>query len=965
MNIHQPQTTLIAHIFNEEYLLPFWLTHHKELFDNFVIIDYHSTDNSIDICKSICPNCKIITSRNHDFHALNVDLEVMDVENSVDGIKMVLNVTEFLICEKPIKSLFCDTTNFLSYSIIAYSPYSEKNYEVNNNQELFSGLLHSDMRYHQDREGVRTLHNFPNGKYGPGRHRSFNYSIPLNNAHIIWFGYYPMNDALLKRKTQIASQMPEFNIVRGWGRQHLYSKEKILGINSVNARTGVALKDINVDLYNLLTFKYSNQKKVALIGCCGYVGTMLYDYLITNTDLILRCYGKTSADIYPPHTSILASEITSEEIQLFDVVIYLAGLTGPEDCQACSYDKVYAMNVEEPLTLAIKMNKNQLLIYSSTACLYDNDQLISDISLFNHYEKSMYEREQQLHAVTNTHTIGLRMGSVIGVSPNMRSELFYNGNSLELFLSAITKNYIKIWNIHTRRSVLWIQDLVNAITTLIEQKHTLTCNDIFNISSCNTTIHDTAKTISDKLGCELIVLKLETSSKGSTITSERFSQRFQYTFLGTNDVIIKDLIQKKDVIQKSMNIIGKYNKCIICNSVLLVPVINLGIQPLANDFNVDKNFKNKTFSLSLNRCENCFHSQLDYFVEREVLFKNYIYKSGTSKTIHDYFSSFAELYSCKMNHLSNRNILEIACNDGSQLDEFKKRNWDTYGVDPALNIVNLNNGHNIQCGFWGKEKIHFTQTFDLIVAQNVLAHVDNPVRFLADCVYYMNDDSLLVIQTSQANMFVNNEFDTIYHEHISFFNIRSMMKLANKVGCYIEHVYKPQIHGVSYVFEIKKGNKSDVILPLLHEEETQGLYSDSFYTNYSNSIEYVKANTLTILQHYKNDGYKIIAYGAAAKGTTFLNYVFNSSPENEYIPECIIDDADLKQNTYMPGVNVIVKKIDYIDTYINDKIVILITAWNFYDEIIYKISNYIQQKSLPIQVKTLTFYPSIKEDKIA
>ncbi len=87
------KTTLLTNIYNEEYLLPFWLNHHKDMFDEIIVVDYNSTDKSIEICKNICPNCKIIKTRNSHFDAVQIDLEFMDIENDIEGIKIVLNTT--------------------------------------------------------------------------------------------------------------------------------------------------------------------------------------------------------------------------------------------------------------------------------------------------------------------------------------------------------------------------------------------------------------------------------------------------------------------------------------------------------------------------------------------------------------------------------------------------------------------------------------------------------------------------------------------------------------------------------------------------------------------------------------------------------------------------------------------------------------------------------------------------------
>jgi hypothetical protein len=326
--------------------------------------------------------------------------------------------------------------------------------------------------------------------------------------------------------------------------------------------------------------------------------------------------------------------------------------------------------------------------------------------------------------------------------------------------------------------------------------------------------------------------------------------------------------------------------------------------------------------------------------------------------LRDYFATFAELYTSKLG--TNNTVLEIACNDGFQLDEFKKRGWKTYGVDAAENIVPIavSKGHNVQCGFWGKDPVDANITPDLIVAENVLAHVNNPIDFLNTCVSFMNDKTLLVIQTSQANIFTNNEFDTIYHEHISFFTIRSMKKAVERVGCHIESIYKPSIHGTSYVFEIRKGLKA-VDLPLLRQEETDGMYNETFYTKYSNNVNGVRDKTINMLRKYVANDYKILAYGAAAKGITFLNYVFNCDGTNSLAPEVIIDNSDLKRDKFTPGMNIVVKDIEVLKKYEKQKLLILVTAWNFFDEICNRTDSYIKQKSIDIECVCVRFYPDV------
>ena len=273
------KTTLLTNVFNEEYLLPFWLNHHKNMFDEIIVIDYNSTDTSIEICRRICPDCKIIKTRNEYFDAEEIDREFIDIENTIEGIKIVLNTTEFLFCESSIKDLFIDNTESISYAITAVSPYSKHTYNINNNYDFITYLLKDEVVYHHDR-GTRQLHNFPNGNYTVGRHSTNNMSVPTSKAHIIWVGYYPMNDSLLKRKLQIQQNMPQRDKDRQFGFQHLFSKDKILNINSEKSNSGLSLKNINSTLYDVLVMKYTN-KTFIVTGGCGFIGSHMVDKLVS------------------------------------------------------------------------------------------------------------------------------------------------------------------------------------------------------------------------------------------------------------------------------------------------------------------------------------------------------------------------------------------------------------------------------------------------------------------------------------------------------------------------------------------------------------------------------------------------------------------------------------------------------------------------------------------------------------
>jgi len=253
-------TTCITNIYNEEYLLPFWLNHHKHIFDRIIIIDHHSTDNSLKICKEIIPGCIIIPHPSKKFASKEHDIYLMELENAVKGIKIILNTTEFLFCSKPIKDIFNSKKNKM-FGALCYSPYSLNEYYPKNNYELFCNMKNKDIRYHKDR-WHRFIHNYSNGKYVIGRHHTYHTYEESNDMYIVWFGFYPLNEKLLSRKLQVKNNIPQTDrkpkpgFPNGFAWQHFFDKNKLMDINKQKSNSGKILKDINYALYDVIS-KYS------------------------------------------------------------------------------------------------------------------------------------------------------------------------------------------------------------------------------------------------------------------------------------------------------------------------------------------------------------------------------------------------------------------------------------------------------------------------------------------------------------------------------------------------------------------------------------------------------------------------------------------------------------------------------------------------------------------------------------
>jgi SAM-dependent methyltransferase len=393
-------------------------------------------------------------------------------------------------------------------------------------------------------------------------------------------------------------------------------------------------------------------------------------------------------------------------------------------------------------------------------------------------------------------------------------------------------------------------------------------------------------------------------------------------------------------------------QCVCCDSKKLLIILDLEKQPLANSYHKPGEVLEE-FPLALNLCLDCGHTQLTIAVNPDFMFKNYLYVSGTTNTMNDYFDWLAKYIDIKYGTdiSGKKNVLDIACNDGSQLVCFKRLGYEVYGVDPAENLANLSqaNGVNLKIGYWDKETASSLPRMDFILAQNVFAHTSNPYEFLINCKKVMTNDSVLFVQTSQANMFDNNEFDTIYHEHISFFCANSMAALAKRAGFYLEDIIKTDIHGTSYLFVLKtlssyQSNKS-AALDLISDEKRDIAY----FHRWAKNAKKITIDLRNKIELFKNRGYKVVGYGAAAKGNTLLNF-------GKINLDYIVDDNDLKHNYYTPGMDIEIKSPKCLSEE-SRNIVVVPLSWNFFNEIKGKVD--VLRVNSAGETKFLLYFPSL------
>lgn len=383
------------------------------------------------------------------------------------------------------------------------------------------------------------------------------------------------------------------------------------------------------------------------------------------------------------------------------------------------------------------------------------------------------------------------------------------------------------------------------------------------------------------------------------------------------------------------------NKCLCCGSDKLTTVLDLHDQPLANSYVKDVNDVEEYYPLALNYCNDCTHLQLTHGVNPDLLFKNYLYVSGTTQTLKDYFDKFVQIVTDAMPVKGRYKVLDIACNDGSQLDAFKKHGHQTYGIDPAENLHELSSAnHTVICDYFNEESVARlgADRYDVIVAQNVFAHNTYPKEFLRVCQDRMSSTGRLFIQTSQADMVQYGQFDTIYHEHISFFNVRSMGTLARQSGMYLENVFKTDIHGTSYVFVLTTDPSCDNTQRLIDSELKQ---TTEVVKKFADTAVKVVTELKDELNRY-SDCLRV-GYGAAAKGNTLLNF-------GEIDLDYIVDDNPLKQGLYTPGRKTKIVSLDELIKIAGKTPIVWVPlSWNFFNEIRQRIKNKYYQPTVFIK----------------
>ena len=381
----------------------------------------------------------------------------------------------------------------------------------------------------------------------------------------------------------------------------------------------------------------------------------------------------------------------------------------------------------------------------------------------------------------------------------------------------------------------------------------------------------------------------------------------------------------------------KITSCRLCGSPNIMEFLNLGNQPLANLLLKNPHEKEEFYPLSLSWCKECSLVQLKHTIEPDKLFSNYVWVTSTSEAAKEHSMAFFKEVTSRAKDLKSSYVLEIASNDGTFLVPFMKNNYKVLGVDPARNIADdaVSRGIPTKCAFFGvktaNEIVKENNAAKVVIARNVLAHVANLHDFVNGLALCMEAGGLLVLEVHYAKIILDElHYDSIYHEHLCYFTLKSLEALLNMHGLYIEDIGKSPISGGSlivYARNIAAEEKPSV--KKYRESEEKSKVNELFsWKNFTERVIVHKKKLLAILAEASKEHGNIIGYGASARSSTLLNYC----GINSGFISVIADKNELKHGLYTAGTHILIESPE--NAMARKPKYVFIMAWNFRDEII-------------------------------
>ena len=378
--------------------------------------------------------------------------------------------------------------------------------------------------------------------------------------------------------------------------------------------------------------------------------------------------------------------------------------------------------------------------------------------------------------------------------------------------------------------------------------------------------------------------------------------------------------------------------CRLCDSKDIGVVLPLHNSPLCDAY-LKLPKKQEFYNLNLCLCNECGFVQIDTVVNPETIYRDYIYVTTSSPGLQKHFKEYA-LEVCSFLKLDDLNLtVDIGSNDGTLLGFFKQQDHKVLGIEPSIKAANSANENGIETlpEFFDKDLANLVLSqygkASLITINNLFANVDNLKDFLKSIDILLDDNGVLVVESSYLlDMIDNMVFDFIYHEHLSYFSILPLIRFFKQFDMQLIHVNEVGTKGGSLRYywarNNSKWNPSLNVKELSLQEAKAGINTEKF-KDYEARIETVKFQLLEFLEKHKED--KIVGYGASATSTTLISH-FGLHKYLSYL----VDDNPDKAYTYSPGYHIPVYNFDRLMNEHPD--VIFILAWRFKEAILKKLS---------------------------
>ena len=390
----------------------------------------------------------------------------------------------------------------------------------------------------------------------------------------------------------------------------------------------------------------------------------------------------------------------------------------------------------------------------------------------------------------------------------------------------------------------------------------------------------------------------------------------------------------------------KPRRCIVCEMETVAQFLDLGSTALANKFlsKEELSVPELRYPLRVGFCHTCGHVQLTEIVPPSAMFEEYLYISSASDTLKAHFCDLSNLL-VQRYHLGAADlVIDIGCNDGTLLHGFKRHGVRTLGVDPAANLAQLTSDMGIEryTGFFNaataKHIVSEWGQASLITATNTFPHIPDLQDFIAGIKTALTPNGVFVIEMHYlVDLLDQGAFDTIYHEHVSYWALTPIVHLFEKHGMRVVHAERLPLHHGQLRVSVQRQGEGKVqpsVERMLDMERIQGIGQFKTYVQFALKTQQIKQDLHRTIATLREQGKRVVGYGAPAKGNTLLSFL-EIGPE---IVEYIADRSPLKQGLYTPGMHIPVVPPDRL--LVDRPDYVLLLAWNFTDEILEQQAEY-------------------------